>query len=57
MDEGVYIPCENYPDNFIDQLFDMSNLNFEQTEDGSIVVNGYSIITTAVDGPLPVIIV
>lgn len=57
MDERIFRPCEQYPNNFIDQLFNMSNVNFDQTEDGSMLVNGYSVVTTTVEKPMPVILI
>lgn len=55
INEKIYTPCEDYPNNFIDNLFDMSNVNFDQTEDGSIVVNGYCTVENTVDRLYPVI--
>lgn len=54
LDESVYRPCENYPDNFLDTLFNISTLDYGKTEDGSITVNGYTTVRTTVEGPLPV---
>ncbi|KAI8128419.1 hypothetical protein CVS40_1592 [Lucilia cuprina] len=53
LEENIFSPCENYPDNYIDQLFDISNANVEQTEDGSLVVNGFTIVTRTVEGSFP----
>ncbi|KAM7344398.1 uncharacterized protein ACRADG_011134 [Cochliomyia hominivorax] len=53
LEERIFSPCENYPDNSIDSLIDMSNINIEQTEDGSLVVKGYSIIKITSEDVLP----
>lgn len=54
LDESVYIPCEQYPDNFLDKLFDVTTLDYGQTDDGSIVVNGYTTLKSTVEEILPV---
>lgn len=37
--EDVFTPCEDFPDNYIDQFFDISRLSFER-EDDLIKVTG-----------------
>ncbi|XP_037819213.1 uncharacterized protein LOC119608736 [Lucilia sericata] len=54
INEGIFSPCENYPNNYLDQLFDVTNLDIAQTEDGSLILNGYITLKTTVEKPLPV---
>ncbi|KAM7344396.1 uncharacterized protein ACRADG_011131 [Cochliomyia hominivorax] len=37
----------------MDSFFNMTNCRIEQTEDGSLVVNGYSIMQVTIEKPLP----
>ncbi|KAM7344393.1 uncharacterized protein ACRADG_011128 [Cochliomyia hominivorax] len=54
LNERIFSPCEDYPDNSMDSIFDMSNCNIEQTDDGKLVVNGHSVIVTTIEDSLPV---
>ncbi|KAM7344395.1 uncharacterized protein ACRADG_011130 [Cochliomyia hominivorax] len=40
----------------MDSVFNMTNCNIEQTEEGSLVVSGYSIVKTTIEEVLPVTI-
>lgn len=57
MNSDIYTPCKDYPDNFIDSLFDMSNLSLEQTEDGSIIAKGPVFLKKSVDPAVPVTVI
>ncbi|TMW42152.1 hypothetical protein DOY81_012764 [Sarcophaga bullata] len=37
-DTNIFSPCDDYPDNSIHSLFDMSNLSFEKSSDFSIEI-------------------
>ncbi|KAM7344394.1 uncharacterized protein ACRADG_011129 [Cochliomyia hominivorax] len=38
----------------MDSIFNMTNCNIEQNEEGSLVVSGYSIVATTIEEALPV---
>ncbi|KAM7344397.1 uncharacterized protein ACRADG_011132 [Cochliomyia hominivorax] len=52
-DNRIFSPCEEYPDNAFDSIFDVTNCSIEQNEEGSLVVNGYSTVKMNVDEEIP----
>ncbi|XP_075166892.1 uncharacterized protein LOC142239011 isoform X2 [Haematobia irritans] len=56
LDPKVFAKCEEYPENFLDQFLNMSELSIQQTTEGDLLVNGSIFVTKTLPNDLPVVL-